>query len=172
MPHLPSLNSLLASGEWSGAEFKAARNALPKSTFETVSAFANTKGGWLVLGISQHGEQFEISGVSAPDKLQNDFLSVLHAGGKVSHDVMVTEQRYQHDGKAVLAFHIAENPRSRKPVYLDGDIRRTFIRKGGGDYRAQPQDIERMLRDATADRWDGQPFTRVDLADAFCTAAV
>jgi len=172
VPHLPSLDFLLSSGEWNDAEFKAARSALPKSAFETVSAFANTKGGWLVLGISQHGEQFEISGVSAPDKLQNDFLSVLHADGKVNHDVEITERRFLHDGKIVLAFHIAENPRSRKPVYLDGDIRRTFIRKGGGDYRAQPQDIERMLRDATADRWDGQPFTRVALAEAFHPATL
>jgi len=29
------------------------------------------------------------------------------------------------------------------------------------------QDIERMLRDATADRWDSQPFERVDIEDAF-----
>ena len=52
-------------------------------------------------------------------------------------------------------------------MYLDGDIRRTFLRKGSGDYKAQMQDIERMLRDATADRWDSQPFERVDIEDAF-----
>ncbi len=166
LPNSPSLDALLLSGEWIGAEFKAARTALPKSVFETVSAFANTRGGWLVLGITQQGERFEVSGVIEPDKLQNDFLSVLHADGKVNHDIDVEEHRYLHDGKVVLAFHVAENPRTRKPVYLDGDIRRTFIRKGAGDYRAQPQDIERLLRDATADRWDGQSFTRVDLAEA------
>jgi ATP-dependent DNA helicase RecG len=162
----PSLTSLLGSGEWADTEFKAARGALPKSAFETVSAFANTKGGWLVLGIAQHGKDFEVCGVSNPDKLQNDFLSVLHADGKVNHDVEVTEHRQQHDGKTVLAFHIAENQRTRKPVYLDGDIRRTFIRKGSGDYRAQQADIERMLRDSAADRWDGEIFTRVALEEA------
>ena len=50
---------------------------------------------------------------------------------------------------------------------LDGDIRRSFLRKGGGDYKAQMQDIERMLRDSVADRWDGQPFERVLLEEAF-----
>jgi hypothetical protein len=34
----PSLDALLGGGEWNGAEFKAARHALPKSVFETVSA--------------------------------------------------------------------------------------------------------------------------------------
>ena len=69
--------------------------------------------------------------------------------------------------KTILVFQIAENQRTRKPVYLDGDIRRTFLRKGGGDYKAQMQDIERLLRDATADRWDSQPFERVLLKEAF-----
>ena len=148
----PSLEDLLHSGEWTGAEFKASKSALPRSVFETVSAFANTRGGWIVLGVTQDGERFEVSGVDEPDKVQNDFLSVLHAGQKISHDVDVSEHRYEHDGKVVLAFQVAENPHPRKPVYLDGDIRRTFLRKGGGDYRAQQHEIERMLRDASTDR--------------------
>jgi ATP-dependent DNA helicase RecG len=127
----PSLDDLLRSGEWTGAEFKAAKSALPKSVFETVSAFANTRGGWIVFGVTQNGERFEVSGVDEPDKVQNDFLSVLHAGQKVNHDVAIAEHRYEHDGKVVLAFEVAENLRTRKPVYIDGDIRKTFLRKGG-----------------------------------------
>lgn len=150
MTTTPSLNALLQSGERNAAECKAAHSALPKSVSETVSAFAK-RGGWLVLGVTQHGERFDVSGVAEPDKVQNDFRSVLHAGGKVSHDVAVTEHRYLHGGEVVLAFYVAENARTRKPVYLDGDIRRTFLRRGGADYRAQPHELDRMLRDATAD---------------------
>jgi ATP-dependent DNA helicase RecG len=88
-----SLDSLLSSGEWNNAEFKEARNSLPKSAFETVSAFANTYGGWLVLGIKQGGEHFEICGVGEPDKILNDFLSVLHADNKVNQDLDISERR-------------------------------------------------------------------------------
>jgi len=109
-----ALAPLLRQGEWSSTEFKAARNALPKSAFETVSAFANTSGGWLVPGVEQHGEQFSVNGVAEPDKLQNDLLSVLNADGKTNHDVQVTAHHWQHGGKTVLGFHIAENPRTRK----------------------------------------------------------
>jgi ATP-dependent DNA helicase RecG len=161
------LTSLLKAGEWNDIEFKEARRAAPKSAFETVCAFSNTHGGWLVFGVSQSGEEYRIVGVEKPDKVQNEFLSVLRADKKVSHDVHATEQRMDIGGKTVLIFYIAENPRTRKPVYLDGDIRRTFLRKGGGDFKARMQDIERMLRDATADRWDTQPFDRVDIAEAF-----
>ena len=65
----PPLEHFLRSGEWDDAEFKAAQNALPKSVIETVSAFANTRGGWVVLGVIQDGERFEVSGVAEPDKL-------------------------------------------------------------------------------------------------------
>jgi ATP-dependent DNA helicase RecG len=164
---IPELKKLLKAGEWNDIEFKEARSAVSKSAFETVSAFANTHGGWIVFGVSQHGEEFRTTGVEMPNKVQGDFLSVLHAGAKVNHDVQITEKRYDIDGATVLAFHIAENLRTRKPVYLDGDIRRTFLRKGSGDYKAQMIDIERMLRDATADRWDSQPFDRVLLKEAF-----
>lgn len=164
---IEELRKLLDAGEWHDAEFKEARDAVPKSAYETVCSFSNTHGGWLVFGISQTGERFEITGVKSPDKLQNDFLSVLHAGGKINHDVQVSEERLVFDSKTVLIFHISENAHSRKPVYLDGDIRRTFLRKGGGDYKARAQDIERMLRDATSERWDGQVFDRVTLDEAF-----
>ena len=161
------LKKLLHAGEWKDIEFKEARTDVPKSAFETVCAFANTHGGHLVFGVAQRSHAYEVTGVENPEKIQNDFLSVLHADAKINHDVDVTEQRLHIAGKTVLVFQIAENQRTRKPVYLDGDIRRTFLRKGSGDYKAQMQDIERMLRDAAVDRWDGQPFERVALKEAF-----
>ena len=136
------LRKLLAAGEWNDVEFKEARTGVPRSAYETVAAFANTHGGHLVFGVAQRDNAFEITGVETPDKVQNDFLSVLHADAKINHDVAVTEERLAIDGKTVLTFHVAENPRTRKPVYLDGDIRRTFLRKGGGDYKAQMLDID------------------------------
>lgn len=66
-----------------------------------------------------------------------------------------------------MIFNISENAGTRKPVYLDGDIRRTFLRKGGGDYKAQPQYIERMLRDASAECWGGRIFQRLSVDEAF-----
>jgi ATP-dependent DNA helicase RecG len=88
---IAELKRLLKAGEWTDSEFKEARTDVPKSAFETVSAFANTHGGYLVFGVSARGEEFEIIGVEKPDKVQNDFLSVLHADKKINHDIQVHE---------------------------------------------------------------------------------
>ena len=42
----------LSDIEWSDFEVKKASSELPKDVWETVSAFSNTSGGWLVLGVS------------------------------------------------------------------------------------------------------------------------
>ena len=60
--------------EWEDFEAKEAKSELPKNIWETVSAFANTSGGWIVLGIKQNGKKFEISGVDNAEKLEQDFL--------------------------------------------------------------------------------------------------
>ncbi|RPH82971.1 MAG: ATP-binding protein [Desulfobacteraceae bacterium] len=66
--------------EWTDVEFKRARKGVPEDAYNTVSAFANTSGGWLIFGVRQEKGQFVVSGVEEVDKVQNDFLSCLRAG--------------------------------------------------------------------------------------------
>jgi ATP-dependent DNA helicase RecG len=65
--------------EWEDFEAKEAKSELPKNIWETVSAFANTSGGWIVLGVKQNGKKFEISGVDNAEKLEQDFLGTLRS---------------------------------------------------------------------------------------------
>ena len=39
--------------EWEDFEVKEAKSEVHKSSWETVSAFSNTSGGWLVFGVKQ-----------------------------------------------------------------------------------------------------------------------
>ena len=39
--------------EWTDFEVKEARTDVPKSAWETVSAFSNSYGGWIVFGIRE-----------------------------------------------------------------------------------------------------------------------
>ncbi|MBR4536736.1 MAG: putative DNA binding domain-containing protein, partial [Bacteroidales bacterium] len=45
------IDDLLQYGERVTLECKKAETALPKSVWETYSAFANTNGGYIILGI-------------------------------------------------------------------------------------------------------------------------
>ena len=148
----------LSKYEWSDVEFKEARNAAPRSAYETVSAFANTAGGWLVFGVRDRGGTLEMVGVMQVDKVQNEFLSTLRSRQKINRAIGVAEDVVETDGTTLLVFHIPESPRSDKPVYLDGDIRRSYTRRGAGDERCTPEEIERFLRDASEDRYDGEPI--------------
>ena len=65
--------------EWEDFEAKEAKSELPKNIWKTVSAFANTSGGWIVLGIKQNDKKFEISGVDNAEKLEQDFQGTLRS---------------------------------------------------------------------------------------------
>ena len=142
--------------EWNDVEFKRAQRGVPDSAYETVSAFSNTEGGWLVFGIRDGAGGYEFVGVLEVDKVQNDFLSVLRSGQKLNRVIAVDERLIEDDGKALLVFHIPEARRQDKPIYLGGDIRRSFIRRGAGDERCTQTEIERLLRDAADERHDGE----------------
>ena len=162
----------LGKYEWSDIEFKEARNRAPKSAYEMVSAFANTAGGWLVFGVRDDGSVFEIVGVIEVDKVQGEFLSTLRSGGKVNRRIAVREDMLETDGKTLLVFYVPESRGGEKPIYLDGDIRRSFIRRGGCDERCTVDEIERFLRDAATDRFDEQPVDGLDADEFFDPASV
>jgi ATP-dependent DNA helicase RecG len=144
----------LEKSEWNDLECKKSQHGVSEDAYRTVSAFANTTGGVLVFGVKDSPGQLEIVGVSEPDKVQNDFLSTLRTGDKLNRIIDVKEERFEHDGKMLLVFMIPETLRSEKPVYLRGDIRQSYIRRGASDEQCTQTEIERFLRDAAAERFD------------------
>ena len=150
------LIELLKAHEWRDVEFKEAQCAVPKNAYETVSAFANTEGGHLVFGVKKEGGEVEIVGVLDVDKVQGEFLPTLRQLNKISVILNVEESLHKHDDAHLLVFYIPEAQRTEKPVYLNGDIRRTFIRRGGCDVRCSEDERNRFLIDAAAERYNSQ----------------
>ena len=153
--------------EWSDAEFKQARAAVPKSAYEAASAFANTGGGTIVFGVRDRDGEIEVVGVDRVDKVQNEFLSTIRSGQKLSRSIEVDADAIEVDGKTLLAFFIRESPRGRKPVYLDGNPNRTFIRRGGCNERCRRTELERFLRDAAEDRYDNRVLGELEAHEFF-----
>ncbi len=162
----------LAKFEWNDVEFKKAQREVPDSAYETVSAFSNTTGGYLVFGVGDQAGSFEIVGVIEVDKVQNDFLSCLRTGDRFNHVITVREDMIEHEGKTLLVFYVPEARRKDKPIYLKGDIRKTYIRRGGGDERCTKSEIERMLRDAADTTYDSELLVDIDAEDFYDPASV
>ena len=130
--------------EWQDFEVKESQNTLPKSCWETVSAFANTNGWWLVLGVKHKNKTYEIVGVSNPEKIEQDFLTVLR-GEKFNQKLNAKSYKYIIESKTVLSFYIPES--DSKPLYFN-NRKNTFIRSGSGDQRATDYEIDAMYRNS------------------------
>lgn len=95
--------------EWEDFEAKEAKSELPKNIWETVSAFANTSGGWIVLGIKQNGKKLEISGVDNAEKLEQDFQGTFHSQ-KFNEAVDAKSMLYHIDGHRFFWMDLVEIP--------------------------------------------------------------
>lgn len=84
--------------EWDDFEAKEALNELPKNMWDTVSAFSNTSGGWVLCGVAQKGKKFEILGVNNGEKIENDFLTTLRNKDKFNHIIQCRPDKITVDG--------------------------------------------------------------------------
>lgn len=158
--------------EWNDFECKRAKRGVPDDAYKTVSAFSNTAGGWLVFGVSEINGQLGVTGVEEPDKVQNDFLAALRGGLKLNRVIAVEAHRFELDGRHVFAFHVPELPRTEKPVYLKGDPRQGYLRRGAGDEQFTQSELERFLRDAAQERYDGVALADIPVEQCFDEATV
>lgn len=155
--NLDSLLTRIESGEGLEVEFKSAAGGLPKNLWETVSAFANTAGGWILLGVVKIGDDLKVHGVKNAAVRMQDVVNTLRNPQKVSRDPCgvgdVTVEVV--DGAELVVIRVRAVSSREKPVYLDGNpYQGTFVRRNEGDYRCGKQEVVRMIRDAGAESAD------------------
>ncbi|MCD4735630.1 MAG: putative DNA binding domain-containing protein [Bacteroidales bacterium] len=147
--------------EWEDFEVKKAKTDIPKNARETVSAFSNTSGGWIIFGVEQTGKQFSIKGVDNPEKTEQDFTSSLR--GEIYNIKITTECKKHKFGKdVVLAFKIP--PSNKKPIYFNNP-KNTFIRTASGDQRATQEDVDAMYRDQAYGTMTSRIIADSDISD-------
>ena len=139
-------------------EIKKAKDSLPLSIWETYSAFANSYGGIIILGIEEHRDgSRSISGVNNPDKLVKEFWDLINNRSKVSINIIKDRdvRIYENDGKAIIVVNVPKATREQKPVYINDDMFfGTYRRNGEGDYLCTKNEVISMLRDQTDDTPD------------------
>ena len=152
--------SALQKGERVTLECKKAQTSLPNSVWETYSAFANTSGGTILLGVHEDvrekdvDKRFTITGVDDADKIRKEFWNGINNSEKVNVNLLKDEdvEVVEMDGKKVVAINVPRADYTIRPVYINNNLMRgTFIRNHEGDYHCPEQVIRMMVRDAFLD---------------------
>ena len=149
------LEELCLNRESVEVEFKSGKGGFPGSFWETFSAFANTDGGIIVVGVREKEGKFIPDGLSA-DRVQEytkRFWDAAHNKSCVSVPLLLEsdiEVAVCADGVSyVLIFHIPRAPYNLRPVYLtQNPINNTYKRNHEGDYRCTEYQVRRMFADA------------------------
>ena len=121
-------------------EAKASATKLSSNVWNSVSAFANTAGGLIVLGLAEGTGEFEPVEGFALDVVRDQFVDGMGDGGRQS-SVLTNPPAYGIvrelvDGQPVLAITIAPNPPGSRPCFV------TAKQLPGGAYkRVDDKDI-------------------------------
>lgn len=165
---LDKLLARLEVGEDQDIEFKSADGGLPKSIWESFSAFGNTDGGYLVLGVSERGRSFQVVGVRKVDALRKTFWDGHNNPQKLSTPLCREEDLrvVDADGKRLIVINVPRADRRQRPVFINGNpLTGTYKRNYEGDYRCTEGEVRQMLRDASEEPQDGGILDGFSMAD-------
>ncbi|MCI7439143.1 MAG: putative DNA binding domain-containing protein [Coriobacteriaceae bacterium] len=125
-------------------EVKAAAGGFPKNIPDTISAFANTCGGTIILGVSEK-EGFAPVPNSDTKVLQSKMAQA--ARELVEPPQAIEVLVLQLEGKPVIVANVREAPVREKPCYVRrlGQMGGSFIRTGDGDHKMSLYEIDRFI---------------------------
>lgn len=152
-------------------EFKRGKGGLPHGLWPTVSAFANTNGGWIIVGVREEDGHTVVDDLKNPDLRLQDFFNQVRNPQKISYPVCGADDATVEEvgGKPLLVIRVPAASRKDRPVFVGGNpYQGTFLRRNSGDYRCTKREVDRMMRDAsdvTADSaiLDGYALADLDL---------
>ena len=155
-----TIKQALLTGERVTLECKTAQSNVPADVWRSYSAFANTYGGLILLGVHEDlkendiAKRFTITGVDNPEKIRKDFWNTINSPEKVNVNLLQDEDVdiFDMDGKMVVAIRVPRADYNTRPVYINNNpLRGTFIRNHEGDYHCPEEMVTMMMRDANHD---------------------
>ncbi len=148
-------------------EAKLAHGGLPESLWETYSAFANTLGGYILLGVTESADKtLRAADLPDPEGLIEEFWRLLPK--RVSVSLLTKEDVFLQEmgGGRVVVIRVPRALPSERPVYAVGSA---YRRGGEGDYKCSPEETEAMIRDSKPR--DGDRLLSLGM-DALCPESI
>ena len=150
--------------EFEDVEVKRASGGLPRSVAETMSAFANSRGGIIILGLDERAG-FAAVGVSDPVALRDELAGVARA--QLTPALAPIIDTVPFEGVILMLAELEALPSAQRPCYVTtrGLYNGAFVRVGDGDQRLTPYEIDRLREDSGQPRWDEEPVPRATAKD-------
>lgn len=142
------------------AQGRDGKGALPKDFWETYSAFANTHGGDVFLGLKERKDKsFELAGIDDPQKVIDELWTGLNNPQKVSGNIL--RERWikvlKVDGINIVQVHVPQAPRKQKPLYINGNpLRGTYRRYNSTDLLQSEEVVRRMMAEQVEESRDSE----------------
>lgn len=161
-------------------EAKSCAMTLSKSVWESVSAFANTDGGTLLLGVDEN-KNFTVPPQFDADKTINQFVNGMGDGSKDGAKVVSPPPYSIHrdtlDGAQMVSVQVHENDAAHKPCYVKTKSVSTgsYKRQDDKDILLSPTELFEMQNVYEPSEADRTPITdadRGDLDDATVAAII
>jgi ATP-dependent DNA helicase RecG len=165
---LETLLDRINLGEDQDIEFKSADGGFPNEVWKTVSAFANTDGGYIILGVNETRTGFELSGVRNPNILIKEFWNNHNNPQKLNLSICGNSdvQTLKIESHNLVTIKIPRATRTQRPVYINNNpMIGTYKRNHDGDYRCTEAEVRQMLRDASDAPQDIQILEGFDFGD-------
>lgn len=153
LPVLPEIDESFPNNESGELEYKSAAGGFPADFWKTYSAFANTQGGVILLGINERKGRLVIEGldVAKLNGYKKHFWDNANNPNTVSANLLqdADVKPVEVAGKTLLGFRIPAAMRAKRPVFLTRNpFGNTYKRNHEGDYACTPEEVRRMLADA------------------------
>ncbi len=129
-------------------EAKRASGSLPTTTAETLSAFANTDGGTLLLGVHENAGAFTVTGVEDSQAQLADLQAMC---AQLEPPLRPRISVLLHPDGVVLAAQVPSVQRDQRPCHrqLDGPHASSFVRVGDADQRMTSAEVDQLLANRT-----------------------
>ncbi|WP_283600722.1 AlbA family DNA-binding domain-containing protein [Ligilactobacillus aviarius] len=148
-------------------EYKESKKNIPNDMWETVSAFANTEGGNIFLGIKEikheNGfKEFIPQGVKNIEKQKEDLLNTVKDKSKISIPAFKEKdiKFIKINNKDIIQISVSQAKYNDVPVFLKGDPKKAYIREGERDSLASREELVNMIKNT-------EETDNFDLLDGF-----
>lgn len=137
------------------------KSGVGKSILETLSAFSNTTGGLIIVGLSEHDGFQPVAGFEAA-KAENQLQTMAQ---KLHPPVHAVIERAVLDDATIVVAEIPEMPQYDKPCYVRdrGMYAGSYRRSNDGDQRLTEYEVNRLKEEKTQPKWDEEPVLAADI---------